>query len=111
MNLRKVKIEKGELLFITCPGANGDKLEEIRQIIEKTNNEKSSKKSCVITNFDLKLKKIKISDIVTLKVKAEGSGNFELEDVRHLGDVIENEIKNSKEKRIRKNKFKFLLKT
>lgn len=100
--IKKIKLEKGELLFLICEGVTSSDLNEIRDSLP-TNIK------AVICNYDIKFKKVKISDVTVLKIKAEAP-NFELEDIRCLGDVIEAEVQ-KRRKRIKKNKFKFLLKS
>jgi hypothetical protein len=103
--VKKIKLEKGELLFLICEHATSAGLEELRSSLP------GNLKSVIMSNYDIKFKKVKTSDVTTLKIKAEAP-NFELEDVRRLGDVIEAEIETlKKRKRIKKNKFEFLLKS
>jgi hypothetical protein len=104
--VKKIKLRKGDLLFISCPNSSYQDLDDLKVELEKNLEEDCS---VVFTNFELKVQRRNVLETNILHITC--NGNFSYDEFKSLEGTILDQIRNTKEEqRDKKAKIKIILK-
>ena len=91
LKIKKFKPRKGDLFFFSCEGLSGIEIDSFRQQIDRI----YPGLSIIITNYELKVKRVTIQDIPMLRLHCEGQ--FSYDNLRDIEDAVVREIQNAGE--------------
>ena len=87
LKIKKLKPRKGDLFFLYCEGLNGVEVDSLRQQVDRI----CPRLSLIITNYELKVKRVTVQDVPMLRLQCEG--RFSYDNLRDIEDVVVREIR------------------